>query len=105
MSKTNKFLFVSVPLSVTASGHKDDAIDALQQAASQDYATVAPFPIPDFKIGTLDALIQQSDELAKLSNLCEGVVAKVSDSLSNLFQGDEAKINQQKMVNDSEFTL
>jgi V-type H+-transporting ATPase subunit C len=101
MSKSTKYLFVSVPSSITPSGHKDDAIQALQKAASKDYATVTPFPIAEFKIGTLDALIQQSEELARVASMCEGVVSKVGDSLRNILEGDEAKIAQQKMVNDS----
>lgn len=102
MSKNTKYLFVSVPSSVTPSGHKDDALQAVQTAAN-DYATVSPFSIPEFKIGTLDALIQQSEELAKLSGMCEGVVSKVGDSLRNILEGDEGKIAQQKTVNDSMF--
>jgi V-type H+-transporting ATPase subunit C len=101
MSKNTKYLFVSVPSSITPSGHKDDAIQALQKAANKDYAIVSPFLIPEFKIGTLDALIQQSEELAKLAGMCEGVVSKVGDSLRNILEGDEAKIAQQKTVNDS----
>ena len=101
MSKNTKYLFVSVPTSITASGHKDDAIQALQKAANKDYATVQPLSIPEFKIGTLDALIQQSEELARLSGMCESVVSKVGDSLRNVLEGDEGKIAQQKTVNDS----
>lgn len=100
MSKNTKYLFISVPTSVTPSGHKDDALQALQKAAS-DSASVSPFPIPEFKIGTLDALIQQSDELSKLDGGCESVVGKVADSLRNILEGDEGKIAQQKTVNDS----
>ncbi len=101
MSKNTKYLFVSVPSSITPSGHKDDAIQALQKAANKDYATVTPLAVPEFKIGTLDALIQQSEELAKVAGMCEGVVSKVGDSLRNILEGDEGKIAQQKTVNDS----
>jgi V-type H+-transporting ATPase subunit C len=100
MSKNPKYLFVSVPSSITPSGHKDDALQALQKAANE-YATVSPFSIPELKIGTLDALIQQSEELAKLAGTCESVVSKVGDSLRNILEGDEGKIAQQKTVNDS----
>ena len=103
MSKNTKYLFVSVPCSITPSGHKEDAIQALQRAANRDYATVSPFSIPEFKIGTLDALIQQSDDLAKLAGMCEGVVSKVGDTLRNIWEGNEEKIAQQKLVNDSWF--
>lgn len=49
----------------------------------------------------MDALVQQADELAKLEGLCESVTAKVGDSLRTILEGDEAKISQQKTVNDS----
>jgi V-type H+-transporting ATPase subunit C len=61
----------------------------------------SPFAIPNFKIGTLDALVQQADDLSKLNNACESVVAKVGDSLKQILDGDEGKIQQQKTINDS----
>ena len=100
MSKNTKYLFVSVPTSVARSGHKDDAIQSIQQALTGN-GTTTSFPIPTFKVGTLDALIQQSEELAKLQALCQSVVAKVGDSLKNIIGGDEEKISQHKSVNDS----
>lgn len=104
MSKNTKYLFVSVPSSITPSGHKDDAIQALEKAANTDYATVSPFAIPELKIGTLESLIQQSEELSKVAGMCEGVVSKVGDCLRNILEGDEEKIAQQKTVNDSVLT-
>ena len=104
MSKSNKYLLLSVPSSITPSGHKDDAIQALQKAVNESYGTVLPLPIPEFKIGTLDALIQQSEELAKLEGMCESVVSKVGDTLKNILNGDEEKIAQHKSVNDSAFS-
>jgi hypothetical protein len=103
MSKNNKYLFLSVPSTITPSGHKDDAIQTLQKAVNESYGTVLPFPIPEFKIGTLDALIQQSEDLAKLEGMCQGVVSKVGDTLKNILDGDEEKMAQHKSVNDSVF--
>jgi V-type H+-transporting ATPase subunit C len=60
-----------------------------------------PFNIPNFKIGTLDALVQQADDLTKLEATCEAVVAKVSDSLRSILGADEDRVAQYKMVNDS----
>ncbi|KAI9748856.1 MAG: hypothetical protein M4579_007092 [Chaenotheca gracillima] len=96
---TPKYLLVSLPASISPSGHQDDALTALRSTISTDYGTVYPFPVPDFKIGTLDALVQQADDLAKLEAACAGVVSKVGDSLSNILEGDEGKIAQQKTVN------
>ena len=96
-----KYLVVSVPSSITPSGHKDDALGLIQNAIGISNGDVSPFTVPEFKVGTLDALIQQSEELGKLENLCNGVVAKVGDTLKNILDGDEDKIAMHKSVNDS----
>jgi len=98
---TRKYLAVSVPSSITPSGHKDDAIASIQKAVSSTYGDVLPFAVPEFKIGTLDALLQQSEELAKLQALCHAVVSKVGDTLKNVLDGDEEKVAMHKAVNDS----
>ncbi|KAI9839910.1 MAG: hypothetical protein M1819_000102 [Sarea resinae] len=100
MSGSTKYLLVSLPTSITPSNDHDEALTALRSAVSTDFGTVYPFSIPEFKIGTLDALVQQADELAKLDTACEGVVGKVGDSLQSILGGDEDKIAQQKTVND-----
>ncbi|GKZ82466.1 hypothetical protein AnigIFM56816_007283 [Aspergillus niger] len=100
MSKSTKYLLVSFPTSITPSHHRDDALDAISTTISSENGSVAPFPIPEFKIGTLDALVQQADELAKLEAGCQGVVAKVGDALKNILDGDEAQIDKMKTVND-----
>ncbi|KAL9011864.1 MAG: hypothetical protein Q9173_003324 [Seirophora scorigena] len=100
MSKNTKYLLVSLPATISPTNDHDEALTTLRSAVTLDYGTVFPFPIPEFKIGTLDALVQQADDLAKLEAACEGVVAKVGDSLRTILQGDEAKISQSKTVND-----
>lgn len=100
MSAT-KYMLVSLPTSITTSNDKEEAFDALRSTVAAGEVSVQPFRIPEFKIGTLDALVQQADELAKLESSCQGVVAKVGDSLKSLLEGDEDKIAQQKTVNDS----
>jgi V-type H+-transporting ATPase subunit C len=102
MSGPAKYLLVSLPTSISTSGDKEEALTALRSTVSSENVTVLPFKIPEFKIGTLDALVQQADDLAKLEGNCEAVVAKVGDSLRVLLEGDEDKIAQQKTVNDSE---
>lgn len=98
---STKYAVLSLPLSVFESNDKSDAISALSTTVSSDNGSVLPFNIPDFKIGTLDALVQQADDLAKLEASCEAVVAKVADSLRSVLEGDEDRIAQYKMVNDS----
>jgi V-type H+-transporting ATPase subunit C len=101
MSKFTKYLLISLPTSITPSHHRDDALDAITTTISPDNGSVAPFPIPEFKIGTLDALVQQADELTKLEAACQGVVGKVGDALRNILDGDEGQIEKMKTVNDS----
>lgn len=101
MSKAQRYLLVSLPTSITPSSHQDEALNALQQTVTSDAGQVFKFAIPSFKIGTLDALVQQADDLSKLNTACEGIVGKVGDSLRQILDGDEAKVQQQKTINDS----
>lgn len=95
------YILLSLPLRTFDTGDKDEAVKSLGSTIGADNGTATTFPIPAFKIGTLDALVQQADELAKLHTGCEGVVQRVSDSLKTILEGDEDKIAQNKMVNDS----
>lgn len=97
---STKYALVSLPLGVFDSNDKSDAASSLSATVSNDNGTVRPFNIPDFKIGTLDGLVQQADDLAKLEANCEAVVAKVAESLKTVLEGDEDRIAQYKMVND-----
>ncbi|KAK2047045.1 V-ATPase subunit C [Colletotrichum somersetense] len=97
---STKYALVSLPLGIFDSSDKEEAIASLSATISPENGNVRPFNIPDFKIGTLDALVQQADDLAKLESTCGVVVAKVADSLKSILDGDEDKISQQKMVND-----
>ncbi|KAI0025442.1 ATPase, V1 complex, subunit C [Xylariomycetidae sp. FL0641] len=96
----NTYALVSLPLSTFDTGDKEEALDSLKATITSENGTVLPFPVPNFKIGTLDALVQQADDLAKLDSACEGLVARVGDSLRTLYDGDEEKVAQQQLVND-----
>jgi len=92
-----QYILVSLPLRI----FEDDPLSSLAATVGRDNGEVLPFAIPSFKIGTLDALVQHADDLAKLNAGCEAVISKVSDSLKAILDGDEEKASQQKMVNDS----
>lgn len=96
------YALVSLPTSITSTNDHDEALAALRSTISTDNGTVLPFKIPDFKIGTLDALVQQADDLAKLESACDAVVARTGDSLRGILEGDAEKVEQQKTVNDSQ---
>jgi len=101
MSSNAEYLLISLPTSIAPPNTEDDALTTLRSTVSTDNGAVLPFKVPHFKIGTLDALVQQADDLAKLESACEGVVAKVGETLKTILDGDEEKIAQQKTVNDS----
>jgi V-type H+-transporting ATPase subunit C len=101
MPTPTKYCLLSLPSRIFDSSNEDEAIRSISATINPDNGNVLPFPIPSFKIGTLDALVQQADDLAKLDAACEGVVSKVSDSLKSILDNDEDKVEQQKMVNDS----
>ncbi|KAI4239846.1 MAG: hypothetical protein LQ352_007766 [Teloschistes flavicans] len=96
MSKNTKYLLVSLPASISRTNDHDEALTALRSAVTTDYGTVFPFSIPEFKIGTLDALVQQADELAKLETGCEGVVGKEITSIDNQVKDKYNSYNQVK---------
>lgn len=100
MSKGTKWLLVSLPTSISPSSSADEALNALRNTIGND-GTTYPFAIPTFKIGTLDALVQQADDLSKLDSACEGVVSKIGDSLRSIWDGDEDKVAQNKNIDDS----
>jgi len=92
MAETHAFL--SLPLrSLETAG--SDTVKSLVG----DNGNVVPYDIPDFKIGTLDALVQQADQLAKLEAACEAVVAKVNDSLRAILNDDKERMAKEKKVN------
>ncbi|KAB5580136.1 hypothetical protein GE09DRAFT_1212591 [Coniochaeta sp. 2T2.1] len=94
-----KYILLSLPQRIFDTS-ADDAISSLSSTVPSDSGTVLPFSVPSFKIGTLDALVGQADDLAKLDTACEGVVSKVAESLKSILDGDDDKLDQQKMVND-----
>jgi len=91
-----QYILVSLPLRI----FDDDPLTSLATTVGRDNGETLPFSVPSFKIGTLDALVQHADDLAKLNAACEAAVAKVADSIKGILDGDEDKTAQQKMVND-----
>ncbi|KZZ97984.1 vacuolar ATP synthase subunit C 1 [Ascosphaera apis ARSEF 7405] len=111
MSKQTRYILLSLPNSIAASHHREDALDAIRRTVAPEANAeggdahangdvVVSFPIPEFKIGTLDMLVQQADELQRLGAICESVVGKVADSLRTALDGDEEKLEQMKNIND-----
>lgn len=93
------YALVSLPLQGFASSDESEALSSLRATASD--ATLVPYPVPAFRIGTLDALVQHADDLAKLDSACRAMVQKSADSLRSLFPDNADKVAQQQTVNDS----
>ncbi|GBB90986.1 hypothetical protein RclHR1_18070001 [Rhizophagus clarus] len=96
----NTYWFISVP----AEGSKSVVFEKLRSklvgSSGSDYAEVYQFIIPEFKIGTLDALVVISDELVKYDQSFESTAFKIVDILRNLVQGDLDQVAANLIVND-----
>ena len=99
----SRYLLISLPTSISPSNDRDEAVTALRSSVPHDSGTTYPFAIPTFKIGALDALINQADDLAKLCSDCEAVVGKVGEALTSLFDGDTERARGQRNVDNSTF--
>lgn len=93
-----KHTLVALPATIVRSGDAEEAFQALQSTVSPDAGEISRFPIPSFKIGTLDALVLQADELAKVDQLVEAATAKAADVLRSVC---EVEAEEHKTVNDS----
>ncbi|CDH55911.1 atpase v1 complex subunit c [Lichtheimia corymbifera JMRC:FSU:9682] len=92
-----KYTLVSVP----ALGQKQNTLLNITNKL-KPFAEIHPFAIPDFKIGTLDALVLLSDELVRHDTAFEQSVNKTADVLSNLVRGQpDALVQDFLLVNDN----
>lgn len=65
-------------------------------------STTAPFELPNFKIGTLDSLIHQGEELAKLDGQFQGMVNKSAEIINTIYEGGEAQVAAAKRIDDQQ---
>ncbi|CAB4256083.1 similar to Saccharomyces cerevisiae YKL080W VMA5 Subunit C of the eight-subunit V1 peripheral membrane domain of vacuolar H+-ATPase (V- ATPase) [Maudiozyma barnettii] len=92
----NEFVLFSVPSSakpISASGLNTDTW--LQQQLLGGRAFVSKFEVPEFKIGSLDTLIVESEELNKIDNQVGASIGKIIEILSGL---NEANTNEYKTI-------
>ncbi|KAI9474865.1 hypothetical protein BDB00DRAFT_860156 [Zychaea mexicana] len=91
-----KYTLVSVP----ALGQSQNTLLNIKSKLAP-FAETHPFNIPEFKIGTLDALVLLSDDLTKHDNAFEQAVNKLADILGNLVKGQpDALVQDFLLVND-----
>ncbi|KAG1140186.1 hypothetical protein G6F37_009275 [Rhizopus arrhizus] len=82
-----KYTFISVP----ALGDKQNTFLTIRGKLA-DYAQTYQYIIPEFKIGTLDALVLLSDELVKYDAAFEQSVNKLTDILTSLNKGQQQEL-------------
>ncbi|KAG1047330.1 hypothetical protein G6F43_010215 [Rhizopus delemar] len=82
-----KYTFISVP----ALGDKQNTFLTIRGKLA-DYAQTYQYTIPEFKIGTLDALVLLSDELVKYDAAFEQSVNKLTDILTSLNKGQQQEL-------------
>uniref|UniRef100_A0A060TDL3 V-type proton ATPase subunit C n=1 Tax=Blastobotrys adeninivorans TaxID=409370 RepID=A0A060TDL3_BLAAD len=64
-------------------------------------SSVHPFNLPNFKIGTLDSLIQHSEELAKIDGQFQSIATKAGEILAAVYEGNSSQLSQARKVDGS----
>lgn len=72
-----KYILVSLPNSFFDNSRRE--VPSLVADVATEPTAVSPFSTPNFKIGTLDGLMQNADDLSKLFDSCRLVASKVTD--------------------------
>lgn len=94
------FYLISLPTSAApAAGDPATQLEAwYAENLSVAPTNISPLSIPVFKIGTLDSLVQQSEELTKLDGQFHAVASKLSDIIDSIYDGNAAKIAAAKKI-------
>ncbi|KAK9366581.1 hypothetical protein V1509DRAFT_629436 [Lipomyces kononenkoae] len=97
------YYLISLPSSVAPAGSDTESalvrdLSTTLNLPSKD--DVTQFLIPHFKIGTLDQLVQQSDELAKADGQFEAIVSRTVDILKAVYDGKADQVTALKIVSD-----
>ncbi|GAV49396.1 hypothetical protein ZYGR_0P00390 [Zygosaccharomyces rouxii] len=92
----NDFILLSLPRNAAPANSSNSSADSwLQNELIGGRAFVSDFQIPEFKIGSLDSLIVQSEELAKADNQIGSSIGKIVEILTSL---NESGSNAYKTV-------
>ncbi len=67
-----------------SAGSEDSLHLFLQKDVNGGEVKLTPFKLPNFKVGTLDSLVEQSDELAKIDNQLHASISKVLEIAGNV---------------------
>ncbi|KAK9454741.1 hypothetical protein V1511DRAFT_511394 [Dipodascopsis uninucleata] len=97
------YYILSLPSSAAPAGADPESAlvrDLTSTLQLTDKDDVGQFLVPHFKIGTLDQLVQQSEEVSKADGQFEAVVSRTVDVLKTIHEGNKDQIEAAKVVND-----
>lgn len=63
----------------------------------KDLASNYVFPVPEFRVGTLDQLMTLSDDLTKVDNFVEGVVKKIAKQFKEMLEEKEKEAKDDRI--------
>ncbi|KAI0462756.1 hypothetical protein LJB42_003557 [Komagataella kurtzmanii] len=90
------YLLISLPK--TQNLLHDETQDWLETNVNGGKVSVTNVDVPEFKIGTLDTLMQQTEEISKLDNQLNQAVNKVLEIIQTVFDKNPAFVEQAKQV-------
>lgn len=86
-AKPKVLLLLSLPANAApAGGDPQTQLDGwIAENVGVEQSSISQFATPVFKIGTLDNLVQQSDELARLDGQLQGAVSKAAEIIASVY--------------------
>lgn len=93
------FLLLSLPENAKPSQNPETTVSEwLETGLITGRTFIADFPVPEFKIGSLDSLVLQSEELAKIDSQTNSSLQKISEILSSFKASDASNISIKKQT-------
>ncbi|ESX01220.1 hypothetical protein KL918_002861 [Ogataea parapolymorpha] len=90
------YLLISLPKSTSTD--KDSLKDWLQTHINGGSVDLFEYQLPGFKVGTLDSLVLQSEELGRIDQQLYGSIGKVQDIMASIHgEGDAKFVAKQKI--------
>jgi V-type H+-transporting ATPase subunit C len=95
------YLLLSLPSrAAPESEPSTSAAEWLEKSLIGGKAVINKIGVPNFKIGTLDSLVLQSEELQKIDEQLSHAVQKVLEVLASLYDNNQPLVNASKKVDD-----
>lgn len=83
-----QYWLISVPLEGGASGANRTWEQLQDRTSRQELCEASKFSVPELRVGTLDSLLQLSDDLTKVATLVDSVTSKIRRQLADLGQAE-----------------